>query len=884
MKRIRQILLALAVLWMSAGTAFAQSSATEGLVFWMAFMKNSSKVALDVEHGIVIAAKRTTNVTISVPGTTWSHSLTVAANSTQTYHIPTAANVYLDQSSTQPVRKGVRIVASDTVSVSAYSSSPTCLDATSVLPEQSLGTEYMVHTQTPMQHGEYAAKAHFAIVATEDGTQVTITPSNDILLSDNTHNSAPITVTMQEGEVVYLESAYCNAINGNLSGTMVVAGDCKKVAVFNGNDIKAMPRVQTEWTGDVLLEQAYPLNSYGREFIVTASLTRCADVVRITAAADNDSVYIDGVFDTLLQLGQSVEWYSTTAVSHITTSKPSACHLYLTSAAYCTPSYSDPAMVWIPPVEQSINNALFSTISPGNSPAYNIEHDYLNVVVKTADVGTARLDNVPLTGFAIVPNTNNVYSYCRVPLTTGSHRLHVGGDGFVAHVYGMGYSISYAYLAGSGLVPTWIGPGAQITATGSFCPNSPITLEVTGYNANDIGWGHGDNTSQMGVNQHTHTYHAPGRYTVSATLPNVGCLPSATIRQDIFIHTPQTIHVNHVIDPGDTIVIDGQSYVVWSDTMVTENGTSAVGCDSTTIHHISAHSIGGRLDTVLCDGASIDYYGSLIADSGTYFHTYTNDRGVAVTDTLIVVQGSSTHQTIDTILCQGTPLSWNGHLYTAEGAYNDTIATALGCDSITTIQLHLAVPSIGILDTTLCPGEVLVVDGSVYNVGGTYSATLTAASGCDSNLTIQLGFYPAAHSEVYDTIRHDNGIIFNGQYLHLPGTYYAHLTSIHGCDSLVTLFLASDPATIWFPNIITPGQPDNQYFQAFGQYILEIDIFIYNRNGEKVAELHGMDDRWDGTHKGALCPEGAYAYRARYRTADHPARLINVIGTVLIVR
>lgn len=882
---LTSLVLSAMMLCMGIGTTSAQSTATEGRVFWVAFMKNGQhSSANSVEQGVTIAAKRATGVTLTVPGTTWSHTMNVAANSVQTYIIPTSANVYQCNSSSTPVTGGLRIAATDTVSVTAYTYAPTCLDGTSVLPEQSLGTEYMVHTQAPMQHGDYAAKSHFAVVAVEDGTDVTITPSHPVITSNGTSSAAPFTVTMQAGEVVYLESAIYNSEDGDLTGTLISTDGCKKVAVFNGNDVKAMPRVQSEWTGDVLMEQAYPLNSYGRKFIVTNSMDRCADIIRITAAADNDTVYVNGTFAAVLQQGEYHQWYSTSTVNHVTTSQPSACHLYLTSAAYCSPSYSDPAMVWIPPVEQSINNALFCTIHPQPTATYHIEHDYVNIVAKTADIGTATLDGAALTGFIPVASTANTYSYCRVELTHGSHRLHVGGDGFVAHVYGMGYSMSYAYLAGSKAMPTWAGPLVRLTAAGPFCQDSPITLEVTGHAENDITWNHGDGTTVTNTNQHTHTYHTAGTYTVYASLPTDGCRAAITLQTNVTILAPQTIHLNHQVEFGDTLVIGGQSHVITSDTTLTEDGTSAAGCDSTTIHHITTTVTGARTDTVLCDGASTDYHGTTVTDAGTYTHTYTNARGAEVTDTLVVRTGSSTRQTIDTSICQGSAIVFHNHIYRSEGAYTDTLRTTLGCDSITTIRLHLIQPSLAETDTTLCPGTALTMEGSTFTNSGTHTLTLAAASGCDSILTIHLDYYPAAHSELYDTLENGESYHFNGQALNLPGTYYAHMSTVHGCDSLVTLYLSARPSTIWFPNIITPDQSDNRYFKAFGTYILEIDIYIYNRHGELMTELHGMDDQWDGTHKGKGCPEGAYAYIARYRTADHPTRVLTAKGTVLIVR
>ena len=45
-----------------------------------------------------------------------------------------------------------------------------------------------------------------------------------------------------------------------------------------------------------------------------------------------------------------------------------------------------------------------------------------------------------------------------------------------------------------------------------------------------------------------------------------------------------------------------------------------------------------------------------------------------------------------------------------------------------------------------------------------------------------------------------------------------------------------------------------------------------------------LADSWDGTYKGAPCPQGAYVYLITYTTVSQPSHPQRVKGTVLLLR
>lgn len=91
-------------------------------------------------------------------------------------------------------------------------------------------------------------------------------------------------------------------------------------------------------------------------------------------------------------------------------------------------------------------------------------------------------------------------------------------------------------------------------------------------------------------------------------------------------------------------------------------------------------------------------------------------------------------------------------------------------------------------------------------------------------------------------------------------------------------------ATIYFPNAFTPSLPDNNTFGPVYTFmdVDDYELYIYDRNGELLFSTHNPAERWDGTSRGRLVPQGTYVYTAKCHTLKH--RLRQFTGTVLLIR
>lgn len=95
-------------------------------------------------------------------------------------------------------------------------------------------------------------------------------------------------------------------------------------------------------------------------------------------------------------------------------------------------------------------------------------------------------------------------------------------------------------------------------------------------------------------------------------------------------------------------------------------------------------------------------------------------------------------------------------------------------------------------------------------------------------------------------------------------TYEVTYTDINGCVSADTVNIFYDPI-LYVPNTFTPEDDPlgvNNFFFAQGGNIAHFEMQIFNRWGELIHTLEGLDDTWDGKYNGVFCQDGTYTWKA----------------------
>ncbi len=99
--------------------------------------------------------------------------------------------------------------------------------------------------------------------------------------------------------------------------------------------------------------------------------------------------------------------------------------------------------------------------------------------------------------------------------------------------------------------------------------------------------------------------------------------------------------------------------------------------------------------------------------------------------------GTGGSGTLTTTACDSYT-SASGQIWTTSGTYVDTVTSALGCDSILTVNLTVKNSSTGTLTATGCNNYTSPSGNHTWTSSGTYTDIIPNAAGCDSTITITL--------------------------------------------------------------------------------------------------------------------------------------------------
>lgn len=501
----------------------AQSKSNKGTEFWVGFMFHYEGTSAG--HSLYITSDSNTSGTVSVPGESWSQSFTVTANNLTVVTIP--SSVAYNGCSDCITTKGVKIVSDDDIVVYAHQYLGNQSDATLVLPTRTLGKDYFAASYYQSSASSTRGRSTFLIVATQDDTKVRITPKIAIQKGSATASTGsvpantPYEVILDEGEI-YQGYGASAGFNDDVTGTSFevidtgAAANCRKIAVFTGSSYARVGNCTGGFvnSGDNLFEQMYPVNSWGKRFVLVPALGRNGDDFRFIAQEDGTEVVIfkvGGAPDIFtINKGEFAQISDESAIRSCQSNKPIMVSQYQRTAR-CDGGgnrVGDPSMTILNPLEQTLTD-----ITVYSSSFYDIDNHYINVVMPGFATSTFRIDGVAKT-FTTVPN-NSYYSYARIPVSSGNHRL-TANAGFIATAYGEGQYESYGYAAGANVIDL------TAVATVSNSPQLNVVSGCIGRPTNFSGsaeyavvsweWDFGDgNTSTL--QNPSHLYTDTGKYT-----------------------------------------------------------------------------------------------------------------------------------------------------------------------------------------------------------------------------------------------------------------------------------------------------------------------------------------------------------------------------------
>lgn len=531
---------------MMAISSIALTQSSEGTRFHLAFLEH-----IDIGRNnmvVMITSKYNTSGTVEMPLLGWKQSFSVIANQVTIITLPKTAETVGSEIVSS---NGILIISEKNISVYMHQYYNNRSEASIVLPDDALGNDYYAIAYKAFQQGNVVYPSELLIVAVKNDTEI------EIILSDQTKGGRKkgesIKITLSPGQTYQVQTSLGSS---DITGTRVLGN--KPFALFAGNS----------WTPmicdarDNLLEQMYPISTWGKEFISVLSAQVTLDVFRILASEDETTINIQSsTKDTYkLNKGQFIE-YQKGESTYISSDKPIAVAQY-NVGGQCggNPSrLGDPSMVLLNSIEQ-----ITDTVTLYNSNFQQITENYLNVVALSTDIAKVTLDGTPLGNIPGVIGTitgNLKYSFARIKVNAGSHTLISNGCGISVTAYGYGNAESYAYNGGASFKPINASPLPE-----GGCLNESILFDVgLSLPRFSLFWHFGQADSTR-INIVKRAFNTVGSQPVLLAI-NDQCLKKLdTIRGNINITIPGTLAV-----PGSILICENETLSLIVDDKKSEN-------------------------------------------------------------------------------------------------------------------------------------------------------------------------------------------------------------------------------------------------------------------------------------------------------------------------
>lgn len=463
--------LLLLLIFLPISFLIAQEFSNKGKDFWLGYGYHVRYVTGNPvnqqEMILYFTSDQNAKVTVEIPNIGYTIQYDVIANQvTPSQPIPKVGGQ--DARLTVPgiSNKGIHITSDKPIVAYAHIYNASVSGASLLFPTNTLGKEYYSVNYT-QRSNEGASNSFFFVVATEDGTQIEITPSASNLngLAVGVP-SAPI--TLKKGEIYNVMGTLIGSTGSDLTGSKIRSisasgAPCKPIAVFSGSG-KISIGGPGNGSADNLFAQAFPSKAWGLKYLTVPTGTQPNNFYRVCVKDPTTNVKLNGVDlpKSSLQNGFYYEFRNAGGISApkpnvIEADQPILVSQYMTTQGQeGNPNFSgvsgngiggDPEMIYLSPVEQTINK-----ITLYSAAQFQILRSYINVVIKKEGVANFKIDGAAPAPGSFSPHPEDpLYAYAILQVSNGSHSLSAD-SGFNAIAYGFGNAESYGYNAGTNIV------------------------------------------------------------------------------------------------------------------------------------------------------------------------------------------------------------------------------------------------------------------------------------------------------------------------------------------------------------------------------------------------------------------------------------------------
>ena len=923
MKKITKITL-LALMFFAFGNKLYSQVSTQGKDFWLSFGRNRNYPTVQTQLNLqlrIITGTNPATVTLTYTQSGTVQTVNIAAGEVYTHVFTSTERNRIFSQNTGTTNNSLHIESDVPVSVYALNQVQITTDATNVLPVDGLGTDYY-HISYRSCSNDY--RDGYTLIATEDNTEI--------------YDEGLLRATLNKGQV------YSYYFTGTVDGTGRHITSDKPVAYFVTNGGVWIP-YSTGNGADCIYQQLSPVNKWGRNFLVPVT-HRGVERIRIMASQDGTVITQSGGIirtdnngygqNTLnLDRGQFVELETnlSSCGCYIAANQPIGVCSYLVGMEYNPPvRKGDPAMAWVPPIEQSINGALIAPFAPLGGTVLNEHYALIVTPTATKDQSTIAIGTTPatgLTGGTWCDNAISGYSFYSLQLTSVNESYYFANpNGLTVMGYGIGDYESYYYLSGS----------ASRDLDAAFYLNNIHYQDLDGGVLCDTIANfrallqYAQSTTSGYLNWYIDGV-LQGSYTDTLEWRKVLPLGNHTVVVEVLDMDDEIVTLSATFDVGyshyDTIAATICLGDLYRDTdgnfdtvpttagfmQISVNKTNTFICDSIITLNLTVNPSYNLFDSVtICDSELPYTYRDTTFGIGTSSDAFVFNRKTLHNCDSITTLELTVNPTYDltdsvTICDSELPYTYRDTTFgvgTSSGAFVFNRKTVHDCDSITTLELTVN-PTYDLTDSvTICDSELpYTYRDTTFGIGtpsGIFVFNRKTVNLCDSITSLALVVNPTYNLTDSVTICDSElPYIYRDTTFGIgtsSGTFVFTRKTVHDCDSIVTLnFIVNSSYYDTINAIVCQYEIYNDY--GFNPETSKAGFFLYvnyektKENCDSITVLNLTvnpvydDYRWKTIYEDEFYRIGDSAYRtpglhiATLQTIEHCDSVINLNLTVI---
>ena len=687
------------------------------------------------------------------------------------------------------------------------------------------------------------------VMATQDNTTITVSDYDVNIKFWGTPAYVPppsFTVTLDAGETYTVCLKHVAALPSNLIGIIgsLITSD-KPIALINGNFTGSINPVNTA-NQDFGFDISIPTDKIGQEYVLVEAMGNDSmERPMVIAHYDNTDVYVNGGLTPITTL-MAGDYYLVPnmyyqGVGHknmyVRTSEPAYMYQMMASSQ----GNADGGMVLVPEISCFLPSTIdeIAAIDKIGTVSFNT-----GMTVTTEVGSTVLLNGQPMLNPEVVLGLP--WETYKIDSLLVGDKTIVSSSAIAVSIVGADAPAGFSGYF-SGFVDD---PDTSDFVVADFCST---------YNTNFAGW-----------------------YDVDFPADSVSWDFGEVVAGQANFATGDT--VDHAYASGGTFNVQMIVHRCKNDTVtktITINPSSFI-----------------NQTPMICEG---DFFtlpsGLTVNSTGTYVENFATTFGCdsIITTDLTVVPVITYNQTID--LCYGASFVLpSGTTVVASGIYNEVLTNVMGCDSIWITDLTIEPLLTAFVVDSICEGDVYALpSGLVIDQTGIYVETISAVSGCDSIVTVDLKVNPIpmidagqdvsictgesitldANNPDYANVSWSNGVTDGSPFLVNFGGVYTVYAELNGClaqdDMLVDFYptpvadftysqdeptAAGTDVTFYITEAFNPGfdyqwnfgdgYNDNEYFTSHS-YLegdvdsYEIQLFITNELGCMDSASHKIE-------------------------------------------